>query len=113
LDFVQLILRQRLLSGGNHGSFLNPADVASHAAIGGANPGDQEAEDGGKGKNKGKGKGDKRRRKGSDQQENAGTPVVKHNKKVSNKITTISSKLTEVRCMMTQVNQSTMCLGSH
>ena len=109
LEFTQLILRQRLLAGGGHGSFLNPGDVPRHSAIDGANPGHQEQE--GKGK-KGKGKGDKRKKKGSDQQENAGTPVVKHNKKVSNKITTISSKLTEVRCMMTQVNQSTMCLDS-
>lgn len=35
--------------------------------------------------------------------------MVKHNKKVSNKITSLSTKLTEVRCIMTQVQNANMC----
>lgn len=89
--------------------------------------GQQEAPEGpGNGDGKGGGKGGKsrRRRKGAAGAPNPSGPdqpggdvpaptVPKHNKKVTSKITSISSKLTEVRCLSTQLQGHAMCLGSN
>ena len=60
-----------------------------------------------------KAKAKRKSKKGKGGEEGAGdqeeNPVVKHNKKVSNKITSLSTKLTEVRCIMTQVQNANMC----
>ena len=71
------------------------------------------------GKGAGKGKRPNRRTKalpppdgtGSEAKEENKPSVTKYNKKVSNKISTISGKLTELRCLETQVNNATLILS--
>ena len=108
LDLPAFLPRQRLLSDkGFAGSFPQPGDAKQREALPpgeGASPG----------QNAPKAKARRKAKKGKGGEEGAGdhqdeNPVVKHNKKVSSKITSLSTKLTEVRCIMTQVQSANMC----
>ena len=75
----------------------------------GAEPG-ANAEEGTKGKGKGK-KGSRSKKKGQGEangDEEPGEVIPKFSKKVTNKITVLSTKLTEVRCLQTQLKASGM-----
>ena len=98
------IPRQKLLVDQGHGCIpaAGPAQKALPAA----------GTDGGNAAPKRSPKKRPRRGKGQGKGEGEQVPVVvKHNKKVSNKITTLSTKLTEVRCIMTQISHATMLLS--
>ena len=75
-----------------------PLNPGGKGGDGGENPGKNEKKD-----KKRKGKKDV---KGDDPDE---PTIPKFNKKVSNKITTLSSKLTEIRCITTQLKAHSMC----
>ena len=109
--------RQRLLSrNGEANSFLDLAGL-NRKALGNA-PGaegadNQDKTQPGKGGGKGGKSGKRRRGKKNPEAEGAdgGEPadkVEKFNKKVSNKITNLSSKLTDALCLQTQLKTATM-----
>ena len=103
-------MRKRLLAKeGAPESFLHPKDLQRQPlSAPGAN--------GEKGNGKG-GKPSKQPRKarkseqceGQGEAEPSAPAIPKHNKKMSNKITVLSSKLTEIRCLQTQLKSATMC----
>ena len=117
MPFPNWLIRKRLIDtsgSGSHGALLQkPSQKALGPGDTGGVPNMDLEEDQGKGKGKQQPKRKGKRSKGADEGEGGEDPkekVVKHNKKVSNKITTLSSKLIEIRCTMTQLNQSTMSL---
>ena len=105
-----MFLRSRLLANtGKASAFLEGhSSQGQGSGKGGKNQGKGERADG----EKGKGGGRTRRngRKGDQEGKDPVVEIPKWNKKMSNKITCISGKHTELRCLTTQLNAHTMNL---